>query len=394
MTLRCVPASTRRAARKSPRTRRGRTPPRSLEALAKLSASNSQKIVAFGQRLSAAGDDPAGLAKLNADLAAALKSAYAAAQLDANSLIAGITADTPPAEHDARYLAALEKQFGVVIEAPPGVTVGRLPKLFELLKKLPQGPFKGGALSQPAGKLTFAYDVAEGPSRYDAGKLQLNRMWESSDEKAPYLDLDNASKEERFEYYTAVTLHEIGHAVDERGGVMMSNGATPDFGGWAAPGIDVVAGVVYTKYFESCAGQDKTRAAQLQQLATDLLQGKQPAKPADGQKPFGALLGVWDAIEKTDAFAVCNAVRASTGQQWINPALTDGDRTYHESYAGKWVSYQTSARAGGRVSDYQWRAPGEWFAEVYARYHLCPPDKPAERDKVARKFSAAMQWIK
>lgn len=46
--------------------------------------------------------------------------------------------------------------------------------------------------------------------------------------------------------------------------------------------------------------------------------------------------------------------------------LNDG-RVYQEAYAGRWVSYLADARKKG-VRGYQFRAPGEWFAEVYAAY--------------------------
>jgi len=42
---------------------------------------------------------------------------------------------------------------------------------------------------------------------------------------------------------------------------------------------------------------------------------------------------------------------------------------YQEAYNGKWVSYELAARGAG-VSSYQFRAPGEWFAEAYAAFFL------------------------
>jgi hypothetical protein len=40
----------------------------------------------------------------------------------------------------------------------------------------------------------------------------------------------------------------------------------------------------------------------------------------------------------------------------------------HQAYAGdaKWWSYQPGAREKLSVRNYQWRAPGEWFADLYA----------------------------
>jgi hypothetical protein len=55
-----------------------------------------------------------------------------------------------------------------------------------------------------------------------------------------------------------------------------------------------------------------------------------------------------------------------------------GNRIYHEAYARAWVSYLASARSKG-LTGYQFRAPGEWFAELYAgfRSNKLGPDHPA-----------------
>jgi len=44
-----------------------------------------------------------------------------------------------------------------------------------------------------------------------------------------------------------------------------------------------------------------------------------------------------------------------------------GGRVYQEAYSGRWVSYDLGARALG-ISGYQFRAPAEWFAELYAAH--------------------------
>jgi len=44
-------------------------------------------------------------------------------------------------------------------------------------------------------------------------------------------------------------------------------------------------------------------------------------------------------------------------------------RIYHQAYQGTWVSYEASARSRG-ITGYQFRAPGEWFSELYAAYKL------------------------
>ena len=52
----------------------------------------------------------------------------------------------------------------------------------------------------------------------------------------------------------------------------------------------------------------------------------------------------------------------------MNIAMKDG-RIYHQAYKGTWVSYQASARSRG-ITGYQFRAPGEWFSELYAAYKI------------------------
>ena len=43
-------------------------------------------------------------------------------------------------------------------------------------------------------------------------------------------------------------------------------------------------------------------------------------------------------------------------------------RVYHEAYEGSWVGYNYAARSKG-ITGYQFRAPAEWFAELYAAYY-------------------------
>jgi hypothetical protein len=50
-------------------------------------------------------------------------------------------------------------------------------------------------------------------------------------------------------------------------------------------------------------------------------------------------------------------------------AMDKDGRVYQEAYASKWWSYDSKARTR-KVSDYQFRAPQEWFAEIYAAYYL------------------------
>src|SRR5439155_26762195 len=81
---------------------------------------------------------------------------------------------------------------------------------------------------------------------------------------------------------------------------------------------------------------------------------------------------------KFDAFIAA----AQTKGVWSNQALSEqatlGKRIYQEAYPNTWVSYLADARKRG-ITGYQFRAPGEWFSELYAAWklHKLKPEHPA-----------------
>ena len=164
--------------------------------------------------------------------------------------------------------------------------------------------------------------------------------------------------EDEVPYFDFAALHEVGHAVDNAKGIM--NGPVPgQIAGWERhAGSDAVAVIAaaHFKYNE--------------QFVKDTLNDKSSTPPSIHPAPEGGATQTdWD---KTREAVVnwCQSVRVGMAP-WNNAALSKhvaiNGRVYQESYAGKWVSYLVEARAKG-ITSYQFRSPGEWFAELYAAY--------------------------
>ncbi|MEZ5979003.1 MAG: hypothetical protein R3F34_12370 [Planctomycetota bacterium] len=133
------------------------------------------------------------------------------------------------------------------------------------------------------------------------------------------------------------------------------------YGGWVEYGNDPapIAKVVAAKFGGSLTGDD------LKSLEAYALK-RMKAKPQSGPAPT--------TPEETEVQKWVDAVRHNKGLWWNasqSSALAIGSRVYQEAYAfsgGWWNSYDLAGRSDG-IHGYQFRAPGEWFAELYAAYY-------------------------
>ena len=154
--------------------------------------------------------------------------------------------------------------------------------------------------------------------------------------------------------YTHTALHEVGHAVDDAKGVM---GRHMDEAGWEAWTVEAVAKKVAGFY-------SYDEAYTLAVLKGESpVPAPRPASVKDDATWESARRDVvhWAAAMGTSADPWNSASNAK------NKAI--GGRVIHEAYKGRWVSYHLAARSKG-IRAYQFRAPGEWFAELYAAFHL------------------------
>ena len=161
-------------------------------------------------------------------------------------------------------------------------------------------------------------------------------------------------------YFDFAALHEIGHAVDDKKKFMAKNGSKDEYGGWISYGRDV------TRIAKVANDHFKFNQAYLEER----LSGNTPDLPDLLVDSRTLTDQQWlDLQAKVNDW--CDGIKVSKNLWWdgSNSArLSIGGRVYQEAYAGTWVSYKLSARNQG-IHGYQFRAPGEWFAEIYAAYH-------------------------
>jgi hypothetical protein len=156
-------------------------------------------------------------------------------------------------------------------------------------------------------------------------------------------------------YFDWTTLHEIGHAIDDRKGFMKANSG---YAGWIEYGSDCSA------VARAAADHFNFKTKEALEYIRDMLEGKPGKRPSD-KPPAPAGRADWNAT-RTKVEIWCDSVRVGK-QPWNNPPADIGGRIYHEAYEKNWVSYLRAKRSQA-ISGYMFRAPGEWFSELYAAY--------------------------
>lgn len=161
--------------------------------------------------------------------------------------------------------------------------------------------------------------------------------------------------------------HEVGHGIDDQNGFMKRHQHLDEYGGWIVYGASVqpLADIVAKKF-----GLDKK--TEHKKYVFDMLQSKPPERPAAADAAEEKALKdfeTWHGLATSK-----NIYRRHSDSM----KLLIGEHIYHEAYTRQWVGYKAAARSKG-LTGYQFRAPPEWFAELYAGYRSgkLRPDHPA-----------------
>jgi hypothetical protein len=148
-------------------------------------------------------------------------------------------------------------------------------------------------------------------------------------------------------------LHELAHAIDDAKNYMGKNGQNDDHGGWIEIGgnVDQIVAAVLK---ETGFGKEP----EARQYVLDRILRNPTVPPAPGFAGDKARFETFVDAAQTDG--------VWSSQSKSESATLDG-RVYQESYPNTWTSYKAEARKRG-ITGYQFRAPGEWFCELYAAW--------------------------
>jgi hypothetical protein len=170
--------------------------------------------------------------------------------------------------------------------------------------------------------------------------------------------------------------HEIGHAVDAQLGASDSYCTKPEGGSWKSYGDDGFEQVVNEMVMASggviSTWHDAEQKTEILQCITKVVKDQK----FDNLPAELAKLKFWKKLGDDFQQQIIhdNAVQAiqkntNSHEPWMGDGgMALGGRVYEESYDKSWNSYAVEAR-DRKVSKYQFRAPGEWFAESYAAYY-------------------------
>jgi hypothetical protein len=249
------------------------------------------------------------------------------------------------------------------------VQLTRLPALYNMMAMIPAKDLKG------LDKIEYETDPKMGTSYYSDKKVVFNEIGPEGLKQAME-DQKDPAKSKNPDYFKKTALHELGHYVDDKNNIMSGGLGKGEYGNWKNSNIDEIAGVFYKRSMASLVGGGKKPTEDdLVALLKLALKDGTAKKPASATDKLGSLFDDWDSILANAGYRDCLRVRNADASPWNHMVDAGDGRAYHEGYAGAWYSYPVSERGKG-ISNYQFRAPPEWFAEQFAYFRMFSDKAP------------------
>lgn len=288
-------------------------------------------------------------------------------------------------DEDARQVAyekALKERYGFAISNPDRIRNTHFDQVYQMFDKVPETDVVQGRMRKLSYKPVNDDGTANAGAAYGGAEIEMGSY---GAEDWAYQN-PVTQRQEPVNGFSISTLHELGHSIDDRFGIMSGNLGKSGSGGWRAESLDSVAAALLAEFWANdgkALGTDRDLVKGLARKALGGAKVRRPAGMSDADwnkqdklgKPSAMTPADWAVIETF--LDLCNT-RRSDQWPWGNRQHHDsGGRCYHEAYPGDWVSYDTAVR--GRkitVRDYQWRAPGEFFAELYAYSYFNAKEPP------------------
>jgi len=278
--------------------------------------------------------------------------------------------------------AAIALRFGIEFATsdefanPLGAGIKKLGPLYDVMKLVPPKHLKA-----KDGVMQLSYKEAvpgeERPNKFaqrdapNGSGAKISTIVMTLPTDGEKIKKKNAKGEEtEVEFFQSTALHEIGHAVDDTEGFMDQHRSEAGYGQWKPSSRDEAKQKYVVVLEQMVKIPNVTR--DLETFVDACLDGLPPRKPADSSAPLGNLLPKWEMLE--GAGAMIKRVREKEalwykGGSVAEKTSPDNERVYFEAYSGQWWSFDLAERKAS-VAEYQWRAPGEWFAEAYSLFYL------------------------
>jgi hypothetical protein len=262
------------------------------------------------------------------------------------------------------YQKALKERYGIELTGNQQTTAEHidLEKVYETLESVPVGH----AANTKMQKIGYAPRLRSGDhgiGLFTGTGMDLGDIEGTADN---YRDPTHPNEKPKVPRLAITVLHELGHTVDARWGIMSGDVSKDSFGGWRSyPDVNAVAGELTAFYLRTGASGGASEKSLTEAIVAVINNRNAIAQPADMTDPKA-----WTSFHP---FL----------KRCANLLSEDfGGRGYSFGSDSKWHSYSRAVRATTKVTDYQWTAPAEWFAELYAMTWYLKRDPPDVDPKV------------